>query len=249
MGFGKSQPTNVLWLDDLPLNITESSIRNFIIRHTNLPTCEVVDIFIDNRNSHKSQTAQCLIYFTETRAAQEAINSIRGKKLESKKIQVDFASKVFVTRFSDIIDETSHKKNYGGYPPDSTYHGESRPVSKRNGTAREVVPDPIQTFETAPTRTNSSDRWLNAYNNTNTNNTNSNRSQHKNDSRHSSDRRHSKEYGKGTTSTLISIPSVDNGTICGSSINSRRHRLSTSSKDSRMLNYSLIMLFFIIILN
>ncbi|CAF4242905.1 unnamed protein product, partial [Rotaria magnacalcarata] len=77
-------------------------------------------------------------------------------------------------------------------------HGESRPVSKRNGTAREVVPETIQTFETAPTRTNSSDRWLNAYNNTNTNNTNSNRSQHKNDSRHSSDRRHSKEYGKGT---------------------------------------------------
>ncbi|CAF1524997.1 unnamed protein product, partial [Adineta steineri] len=31
-----------------------------------------------------------------TRAAQEAINSIRGKKIDSKRIQVDFASKVFV---------------------------------------------------------------------------------------------------------------------------------------------------------
>lgn len=112
MGFGKSQPTNVLWLDDLPANITESSIRSFINRHTNLSSAEVVDIYIDNRNSHKSQTAQCLIYFTETRAAQEAINLIRGKKIESKRIQVDFASKVFVTRFSDIIEEASHKKKY-----------------------------------------------------------------------------------------------------------------------------------------
>ncbi|CAF1446734.1 unnamed protein product, partial [Rotaria sordida] len=231
LGFGKSQPTNVLWLDDLPLNVTESSIRTFISRNTNLLTCDVVDIFIDNRNSHKSQTAQCLIYFTETRVAQEAINSIRGKRLDSKRIQIDFASKVFVTRFSDIIEETSHKKNYGGYPPDATYHAESRVVSKRNGTTREIVPETIQTFDTASTRTNSSDRWSNAYNN-------SNRSQHKGDSRHSSDRRHSKEYGKGTNSTLISIPSVDNGTICGSSLNTRRHRLSTSSKDSLSNNLS-----------
>jgi RNA recognition motif-containing protein len=114
LGFGKSQPTNVLWLDDLPLNVTESSIRSFIIRQTNLPNDQVLDIYIDNRNSHKSQTAQCLIYFTDTRNAQEAINLIRGKRIESKKIQVDFASKVFVTRFSDIIEEISHKKKYVG---------------------------------------------------------------------------------------------------------------------------------------
>jgi RNA recognition motif-containing protein len=112
LGFGKSQPTNVLWLDELPSSVTESSIRNFIIRQTNLTTDQVLDIYIDNRNSHKNQTAQCLIYFTDTRAAQDAINLIRGKKIESKRIQVDFASKVFVTRFSDIIEETSHKKRY-----------------------------------------------------------------------------------------------------------------------------------------
>jgi RNA recognition motif-containing protein len=112
LGFGKSQPTNVLWLDELPLNVTESSIRNFIIRQTNLSTEQVLDIYIDNRNSHKNQAAQCLIYFGDTRTAQDAINLIRGKKIESKKIQVDFASKVFVTRFSDIIEETSHKKKY-----------------------------------------------------------------------------------------------------------------------------------------
>ena len=112
MGFGKSQPTNVLWLDDIPLNVTESTIRSFIIRQTNLATEQVLDIYIDNRNSHKTQAAQCLIYFADTRAAQEAINLIRGKKIDSKKIQVDFASKVFVTRFSDIIEETSHKKKY-----------------------------------------------------------------------------------------------------------------------------------------
>lgn len=110
MGFGKSQPTNVLWLDELPLNTTESSIRSFITRNTDLGTDQVLDIYIDNRNRHKTQTAQCLIYFSDTRAAQDAINPVRGKRFESKRVQVDFASKVFVTRFSDIIDETNRKK-------------------------------------------------------------------------------------------------------------------------------------------
>ncbi|CAF1547502.1 unnamed protein product, partial [Adineta ricciae] len=231
LGFGKSQPTNVLWLDDIPLNVTESTIRSFIIRQTSLATEQVLDIYIDNRNSHKTQAAQCLIYFADTRAAQEAINLIRGKKVDSKKIQVDFASKVFVTRFSDIIEETSHKKSYPAYPPDPTYHGESRSVSKRNGTVREIVPETIQPFDAASARTNSGDRWANTYNN-------STRSQHKNESRHSSDRRHSKEYGKGTSSSLISIPSVDNGILPGSSLSTRRHRLSTSSKDSLSNNLS-----------
>jgi hypothetical protein len=89
--------------------------------------------------------------------------------------------------------------SFVGYPPDPTYHGESRSVyvenmkaffsmeqkfrfrSKRNGTTREIVPEPIQPFDASSTRTNSSERWSNAYNN-------SNRSQHKSDSRHSSDR-------------------------------------------------------------
>jgi hypothetical protein len=53
--------------------------------------------------------------------------------------------------------------------------------SKRNGTTREIVPETIQPFDNSSTRTNSSDRWTNAYNN-------SNRSQHKNDTKHSSDR-------------------------------------------------------------
>ena len=110
LGFGKSQPTNVLWLDDLPATITEVVLRSAIHRLTNLSSEQILDIYIDDRNSHKSQTSQCLIYFTDTRAAQDAINSIRGKKIEGKRIQVDFASKVFVTRFSDIIDAASHKK-------------------------------------------------------------------------------------------------------------------------------------------
>ena len=110
MGFGKSQPTNVLWLDELPLNITEVNIRSFVTCLTNLLSTEILDIYIDNENHQKSQLAQCLIYFTDTVAAQTAINSIRGKKLESKRIQVDFASRVFLTKFSDIIQEANAKK-------------------------------------------------------------------------------------------------------------------------------------------
>ena len=53
--------------------------------------------------------------------------------------------------------------------------------SKRNGVAREIVPETMQTFDASSTRMNNTDRWPNAYNN-------SNRSQHKTDSRNSSDR-------------------------------------------------------------
>ncbi len=104
MGFGKSQPTNVLWLDNLPLNITELMLRSFLTRLTNLSANDILDIYIDNQNS------QCLIYFTDSVTAQSAINSIRGKKLDTKRIQVDFASRVFLTRFSDIIEQANQNK-------------------------------------------------------------------------------------------------------------------------------------------
>ncbi len=112
MGFGKGQPTNVLWLDDLPSNITESMLRLFLNRITNLSSDEILDIYIDNRNSEKSQIVQCLIYFTDIIAAQNAMNLIRGKKFETKRIQVDFASRIFLTRFSDIIQQTNQKNKY-----------------------------------------------------------------------------------------------------------------------------------------
>ncbi len=110
MGFGKSQPTNVLWLDNLPLNITELMLRSFLNRITNLSSEEILDIYIDDRNSQKTLIVQGLIYFTDTIAAQNAINSIRGRKIETKRIQVDFASRIFLTRFSDIIQQINEKK-------------------------------------------------------------------------------------------------------------------------------------------
>lgn len=110
MGFGKNQPTNVLWLDNLPLNVTELMLRSFLTRLTNLSANEILDIYIDNQIAQKTQTAQCLIYFTDTITAQNAINSIRGKKLDTKRVQVDFASRVFLTRFSDIIEQANQNK-------------------------------------------------------------------------------------------------------------------------------------------
>jgi hypothetical protein len=85
-------------------------LRSFLTRFTNLPANEILDIYIDDQNSQKTQTTQCLIYFVDTIAAQTAINGIRGKKLDTKRIQVDFASRVFLTRFSDIIEHTNQNK-------------------------------------------------------------------------------------------------------------------------------------------
>ncbi|CAF4432856.1 unnamed protein product, partial [Rotaria sp. Silwood2] len=91
LGFGKSQPTNVLWLDKLPSNITESMLRSFVNDITNLSSDEILDIYIDNRTYHQTRIVQCLIYFIDIIAAQHAINCIRGKRFQSKRIQVDFA--------------------------------------------------------------------------------------------------------------------------------------------------------------
>ncbi|CAF1040406.1 unnamed protein product [Rotaria sp. Silwood1] len=110
-GFGKSQPTNVLWMNNLPSNITESMLRSFVNDITNLSSDEILDIYIDNRNYHQTHIVQCLIYFIDIISAQHAINSMRGKKFQSKRIQIDFASKLFITKFSDIIQEINNKKN------------------------------------------------------------------------------------------------------------------------------------------
>jgi len=87
-------------------------LRSFLTGLTNLTSDEILDIYIDNRTYQKDQIVQCLIYFVDVIAAEIAINSIRGKKLESKRIQVDFASKVFLTRFSDIIQQRNYNKKY-----------------------------------------------------------------------------------------------------------------------------------------
>ena len=84
-------------------------LRSFLTRLTNLPANEILDIYIDHQIEQKIQVAQCLVYFADTMTAQNVINLIRGKKFEGKRIQVDFASRVFLTRFSDIIQETNEK--------------------------------------------------------------------------------------------------------------------------------------------
>lgn len=112
LGFGKGQPTNVLWIDELPSNITELILRSYLCRLTNFSSNDVLDIYIDNRASQKNSVAQCLVYFKDIIAAQTAINLVRGKRLNGKRLQVDFASRVFLTKFSDIIEETNQKKKY-----------------------------------------------------------------------------------------------------------------------------------------
>ena len=51
-----------------------------------------------------------MIYFSDVRAAQNAIDLIRGKRVDSKRVQVDFAGKALIARFSDVIQQTNEKK-------------------------------------------------------------------------------------------------------------------------------------------
>lgn len=92
--------------------MTETILRSLLHEITNISPNEILDVYIDDRRSHQNYTVQCLVYFINVITAGHAINLLRGKQIQTKRIQVDFASKTFITRFSDIIQEAQERKRY-----------------------------------------------------------------------------------------------------------------------------------------
>ncbi|UJR23641.1 hypothetical protein I4U23_026626 [Adineta vaga] len=109
--YGKSQMTNVLWLDELPMDINETNLRAFLHRMTKVPSEKIMNISIDYRHEQKYPHSQCLVYFPDAITAQNVMDLIRGKQFDYKRIQVDFASKLFIEKFSNIIRQTNEKKS------------------------------------------------------------------------------------------------------------------------------------------
>ncbi|CAF1171961.1 unnamed protein product [Adineta ricciae] len=123
LNFGKSQITNVLWLDELPGDITEANMREFLHRVTSFPPKKFKDIYIDYRHEQKYTSEQCLVYCIDSVTAQSAIDLIRGQIFDGKRLQVDFASSLFIEQFADLIRQTNEKKNNSQrtYPLDRRY--------------------------------------------------------------------------------------------------------------------------------
>ncbi|CAH8478051.1 unnamed protein product [Schistosoma curassoni] len=80
LGFGKSQPTNVVWLDNLSPTINEAFLTRQFGRYGQL-THVVLD--------RKSMRA--LLYFDNVEVAQHAVNETRNRALVGRKVQIDYA--------------------------------------------------------------------------------------------------------------------------------------------------------------
>lgn len=77
LGFGKSMPTNCVWLDNLSESVTEKFLCQQFGRYG-----EVSHAVIDRCKG------RALIYFTSMDTAQYAVNEMRNRILKKKRVQV-----------------------------------------------------------------------------------------------------------------------------------------------------------------
>lgn len=114
LGFGKSMPTNCVWVDGISERVDEKYLTIQFERYG-----QVTQVSLDRDRGH------ALILFEQVSCAQTAVKEMRGVTLRGKKLQVDFASRECQDTFFD------HLKKQG--------IGSERPVfdSARDSAPRE----------------------------------------------------------------------------------------------------------------
>lgn len=95
LGFGKSMPTNCVWLD----GIADSVSEKFLARHFSR-FGPVGYTAIDREKGHS------LIFYDSVEYAQIAVSEMRGRILGGKRLQVDFASRECQTAFFEKMEMT-----------------------------------------------------------------------------------------------------------------------------------------------
>ncbi|TPP66418.1 Msx2-interacting protein [Fasciola gigantica] len=80
LGFGKSQPTNVVWLDNLAPTVNESFLARQFGRYGHL-----THVLLDRKSR------RALLYFDTVEMAQRALNETRNRTLIGRKVQLDYA--------------------------------------------------------------------------------------------------------------------------------------------------------------
>lgn len=77
LGFGKSMPTTCIWLDNVAETVTESFVSRQFNRYGNV-TSTVIDHI----------RGKALVYFNSMDSAQFALNEMRNRIFNGKKIMV-----------------------------------------------------------------------------------------------------------------------------------------------------------------
>uniref|UniRef100_A0A182T3Z2 RRM domain-containing protein n=1 Tax=Anopheles maculatus TaxID=74869 RepID=A0A182T3Z2_9DIPT len=94
LGFGKSMPTNCVWLD----GVSDSASENYLAAQFNhFGTVSQVSVDRDRKLA--------LIYYEQVQQAQAAVKEMRGVMLRGRKLQVDFASRECQEAFFDKLDK------------------------------------------------------------------------------------------------------------------------------------------------
>lgn len=100
LGFGKSKPTRVLWLDGISDQLKDTYLLDYFKTY-----CEnnVHQALIDRIK------CQALVYFGTIEDAKMCADKIRAKRFYDRRIMVDFASKEFISsRFEHLLDPKHH---------------------------------------------------------------------------------------------------------------------------------------------
>ncbi|EHB11999.1 Msx2-interacting protein [Heterocephalus glaber] len=82
LGFGKSMPTNCVWLDGLSSNVSDQYLTRHFCRYG-----PVIKVVFDRLKG------MALILYNEIEYAQAAVKETKGRKIGGNKIKVDFANR------------------------------------------------------------------------------------------------------------------------------------------------------------
>ncbi|KAK7481424.1 hypothetical protein BaRGS_00027380 [Batillaria attramentaria] len=95
LGFGKSMPTNCVWIDSVGETISEKSLGRVFKKYG-----EMTYTFIDRKKW------RALVFFTNLDDAQYAVNDMKTRTINKRKIMVDFASRECQNNFLDKMEKS-----------------------------------------------------------------------------------------------------------------------------------------------
>ncbi|XP_065564820.1 protein split ends-like isoform X3 [Artemia franciscana] len=93
LGFGKSMPSPVMWIDGVGDSVSEKYLTRQLARFG-----PILYTVLDKRKGH------AMIFFEQTKSAVAAVQEMRGRSLGGRRLQVDFASKECQLYFLDSLE-------------------------------------------------------------------------------------------------------------------------------------------------
>ncbi|XP_058445864.1 protein split ends isoform X3 [Malaya genurostris] len=167
LGFGKSMPTNCVWIDGIADSVGEGYLKS---QFDHFGAVSQVTIDRDRKLA--------LVFFEQVQCAQVAVKEMRGATLRGRKLQVDFASRECQDAFFDKLDkqsnasfgsprfETSSSSRYGNsrYVEGSSrsraasFSRPSNPLSLGGAVSPRLDPSPVSSSRGNATGNNPSTR-------------------------------------------------------------------------------------------